>query len=158
MAIRTIKPSPAFQGILLSELSLSCKFWQNQLLSTNKTEFDINKWENVDKVNATQIWNIPHRLPIDNKVRQLQYKILHNIVPCNKYLHRCLKLKDNDACGECGMEDNVIHYILQCSQVTHFWVDFSNFLHLWTHADIPANINDIVYGYLGNYKNSKTIN
>jgi len=56
----------------------------------------------------------------DMKLRNIQYKILHNIYPTMKHLHTW-KIKDTPKCCLCGVEETLKHAIFDCQIATNCW-------------------------------------
>ncbi len=49
-----------------------------------------------------------------------QYRILHRIIPCNKWLHN-IKIIESDSCNYCGGVDDILHFFKKCSKANDFW-------------------------------------
>ena len=47
----------------------------------------------------------------ETKIILLQWKILHKIYPCNKYLHQ-IKLSESELCIDCNNADTLEHFFL----------------------------------------------
>lgn len=54
-------------------------------------------------------YSMPFKVTRDSNLQWLQYRILHRILPINKYLET-LKLKDNDLCDFCKNETETIAF------------------------------------------------
>ena len=60
----------------------------------------------------------------DVQMRWFQSRILHRILPTQKYLHMC-KINDNPMCNFCNREDQSIsHLLVECEFVKVFWEHF----------------------------------
>jgi len=115
-----------------------------------------NKWKRDlalnDNTNAT-LWNKIYKLPfiitLDTNLRYFQYKILHRIIPTNKYL-TLIKIKDNDSCSFCEAHiETLLHLFVECECVSHVWRE----LQLWMVSCVYINIQtlepqDIIFGKL----------
>ena len=57
----------------------------------------------------------------DFKLRNFQYKILHRILPTNKFLVK-IGIKESDQCNLCNnVTDSILHYIWLCPIIKVFW-------------------------------------
>ena len=63
----------------------------------------------------------------DPKLAETNFKILHNILPCNSNLFRW-KLKTNNQCDICGKIETVHHLLFECSYAQAIWKDVENVL------------------------------
>ena len=64
----------------------------------------------------------------DMRLRWFQLRLLHRIVPTNKFLHLC-KLVDSPLCTFCNQEEETIsHLFWDCHVAQKFWTDFVNLL------------------------------
>jgi hypothetical protein len=109
---------------------------------TNQLYTGLNKWTNFDKVTLKDLKNIlttnkevlavqeyiakkhgtmSNTNPFlklfktikDVKVRNLQFKMLHNIYPTKKHLHKW-KLSDSPNCTKCNVVETLRHAIWEC--------------------------------------------
>ena len=103
-----------------------------------------------------EIFTIPSSIR-DTKIKAFQYKLLFNLVPCNKYLKK-IKKSDSDKCDTCEELDDITHYILGCRQVNLFWKSFTNWWNTWTNENIKLNKQQILVGILGNKLKNKLLN
>ena len=61
-------------------------------------------WKNKLDIDITeQVWNIPILSTKESRLRELQWKILHNIYPTNILLLK-MELANNNRCALCDME------------------------------------------------------
>ncbi len=56
----------------------------------------------------------------DNKLAETNFKILNNILPCNKNLFRWKK-SDSNLCNICGEEESISHLLFECNYVRMLW-------------------------------------
>ena len=82
--------------------------------------FDTGKWK--------QIYSLPHILKVDNKIEELQYKILHRYVATNKLLYKIGK-RDSPRCNQCFLYPETIpHMFYECNVIRNFWFRIEEFL------------------------------
>ena len=65
---------------------------------------------------------------MDTKLRWFQYRIVHRIIPTNRYLFKC-KIVDSPLCNICNQEEETIsHLMWECEIVQNFWSRLLNIL------------------------------
>ncbi|MCP3887247.1 MAG: hypothetical protein GY702_00005 [Desulfobulbaceae bacterium] len=56
----------------------------------------------------------------DKKLAEFNYKILHNILPCNDNLYKWKK-KNTDKCTLCNTKENIPHVLYECIYAKTIW-------------------------------------
>ena len=56
----------------------------------------------------------------ENKVRQFNFKLLHNVLPFKDNLYKW-KITTDISCKFCNEQESLIHILLRCRQVATFW-------------------------------------
>lgn len=56
----------------------------------------------------------------DPKIAEFNYKVLNNILPCNKNL-KVWRIKDNDECPNCRAIQDIVHMLFYCPQAQCIW-------------------------------------
>jgi len=64
---------------------------------------------------------------LDPSLRDLTWKILHNVVPVQAYLHK-LNISRSLACPHCMRMETLIHAFYQCPHVSQVWSDLLLFM------------------------------
>ena len=65
---------------------------------------------------------IPRTLPVDNKTKDLQFKIIMRFIPTNYLLHKVGKI-NSQVCSFCNMEPETIEYLFfNCIYVKNIWL------------------------------------
>lgn len=72
-----------------------------------------------------EIYQVPYRAIRDTKYQAFQYKVLHRIIPCNKYLAN-IRIKQINTCAFCDEVDTVQHFLHECDIVKSFWSQVCN--------------------------------
>ncbi len=67
-----------------------------------------------------RIFKLPFQVIRETKIETLQYKILHRIISCNKWLFN-IKIKTSDVCDYCKDIDVIPHFFFHCMNVREFW-------------------------------------
>ena len=97
-------------------------------------------------------WNyffmLPHKSGVNNKVKELQYKILHSYVATNRLLYK-MNIKPSPRCNFCFLYNQDIgHLLFECIVVKNFWFKVAEWL-LYTF-DITKCfcLKDVIFGTL----------
>jgi exonuclease III len=84
-----------------------------------KHEFFYGSLSQVDWEN---IFQLPQSLPVDNKTKDLQYKIIMRIVPTNSLLYKMKKV-NSPSCVFCMLEqESLEHLFFECLEVKNVWL------------------------------------
>jgi hypothetical protein len=65
-------------------------------------------------------WLMPRLATKEERLRLLQWKILHNIYPTNILLLK-MGIRDNDLCDSCGVRDTIEHFFWKCTKLSRLW-------------------------------------
>ena len=79
----------------------------------NVTEF-LSKKHKIDNLDIKNPFTLLRQSIKDVRLRNLQFKMLHNIYPTMKHLHRW-KLKDTDKCSHCNEIESLNHAVVECN-------------------------------------------
>lgn len=74
----------------------------------------------------------------ETKLQVFQFKLLHRIIPCNKYLHS-IRVKDEDTCSFCGGLNTPSHFFFYCTVVQTLWSSLCT----WTDRHLNLNLADV---------------
>ena len=78
-------------------------------------KFDIN--DDLKK----DIYLLPFRLKVSNKIKEMQYKVLHNYIAAYNILYR-MGLSDSFRCHFCFLYKHTLsHLLFECTPVRNFW-------------------------------------
>lgn len=147
---------------------LKCKDFYWAIIAKNKTEPTcIGKWEeaypNFKNVNSEvwpRIFMTPFRTTRETALQSFQYRLIHRIIPTNKWLFE-KQLRDNNICKFCNNVDTITHFFITCNKTDQFWTYFYNWWHRTTQFRI---INDdiyeecILFGYPGDEPEIEVMN
>lgn len=112
-----------------------------------------SKWaeefQDMDSTLYPTVWKETYTLPYlvarDTKLQAFQYRLIHRILPCNKYL-AYIRIKSDDTCTFCQATDTLQHFFFICQPVNDLW----NSLALWltNNADlhIQFNAKEVLFG------------
>ena len=84
----------------------------------------VQKWNiEYQSLNWKKIFLNTFRITIDAQLRWFQTRLLHRILPTNKYLHKC-KIIPSALCSFCTQEeDSISHLFWSCDNVNTFWME-----------------------------------
>ena len=79
-------------------------------------------WQNKFNIQISQFhWNIAKQATKESRLRELHWKVLHNIYPTQILLKK-MGLADNDFCPYCPNEkDYIEHFFFECKQIKPIW-------------------------------------
>ena len=82
----------------------------------------------------------------DNKVRQFNFKLLHNILPFKDNLYKW-KIAPDNICSTCKQFESSLHILLKCQRTTLFWQRISSVIRNWFKTEFLIEEKNIVTGY-----------
>jgi len=104
----------------------------------------------VDDVSWRDVWLLPFKYLLTNKVREISFKIIHKFYPAKHYLRR-LKRDIDVSCSFCETADEtVLHLFWYCHCVQLFWKDVARFIkdHIWD--DFSLFWKNVLFGFISN--------
>lgn len=115
---------------------LAAKKWEN-------TAF--HRWRLHDPATAIGGWDEWERTcrriyqtTKETKFHSFQFKILHAITPCKKFLKR-IRMVDSDLCDHCGVPDDLLHFFFHCAFVQKLWSSICN----WSTSQVNIQLDHI---------------
>jgi len=108
----------------------SSRFWLNKL--------------NI--VISKDIWKIPILSTKESRLRELHWKILHNIYPTNILLTK-MGLKNSNVCSFCDDSiDFIEHFFFYCSEIKVIWAYVSDYFHRIFNVKVTLNVKHVLIG------------
>ena len=77
----------------------------------------------------------------DKKLAETYFKILNNILPCNKLLLKWGK-SDTAICSFCNEEETISHLLFECQNAQSIWTSVNNILHI----ENEITLNMVIFG------------
>jgi len=154
---KNVNFSTAIDEISQRELKSAIKL--KELSTLNQNDFKaITKFENIHGTLSPNSWKaifvLPHTLPVNNHIKDLQYKILHRIVSTNSRLAK-MEILPSDKCNFCHMyKDTLEHSLWECYEIRNFWFGL---FHIWNHiieSNIKPDLKTATFGII----NGKEVN
>ena len=104
----------------------------------------IEKWNSTYDICSEdwpEIFRLPYSCTTDTQLQSFQYKILHRIFPCNKWLN-IQKVIPSAQCQFCNELDDIEHYLCNCCHIVDFWTELEKWwnLHFFNKVKITPNI------------------
>ena len=101
------------------------KFVQSTLMGYDVIPAGIIKW---NRTFLHQDWKKTFRhcfrTTVDTQLRWFQSRILHRLLPTEKYLFLC-GITDEPVCNFCHVEEQtIVHLMMECTFVQQFWKEF----------------------------------
>ncbi len=100
-----------------------CKDFYWHLINTfSYTPNNILKWlETYPHFDYADLktWHRIFKLSFHVKIQTFQYKIVHRIISCKKWLFN-IKIKTSEVCAYCKYIDDIPHFFFHCTKVREF--------------------------------------
>ena len=149
---------------LLNVQSYSKLFYKVILENNNKLieRKCLQNWERLtgEDINWEQAFQHIHKVTIDTKLRNFQFKLIHNILPDNRILKK-MGVKENDECDFCKSDrDSLLHYLWTCQTAQNFWLEVKTFIDAIFISSIPLSPKSILFGgqFVQNSIDNNTVN
>ena len=94
-----------------------------KLVNSKETEDEVVGllfWERKFHENVLERYAMSLNSTKEIKLRDINFKILHNILTTNTLLEK-MKIKNSNKCDFCGSVDNIEHALVQCERLRSFW-------------------------------------
>ncbi len=95
--------------------------------------------KDVDDSVWERIYKMPYIVSRETKLQSFHFRVVHRILPCNKWL--CdITILDTNICNFCDNIDTIQHFLYECNCLKLFW---QNFFRWWNRIS-PVKIENIV--------------
>lgn len=91
-------------------------------------------------------WEMAYYATQEERLRILQWKILHNIFPTNILLHK-MKIKQSNKCSFCNEIDYLEHFFWKCTQLKSYWNRVEGIIYRITGLNITLTEVMVLFGY-----------
>ena len=115
---------------------------------------ELHEWETWSKIYA-----LPYMVTRETKLQSFQYKVIHRILVCNKYLSN-IRVKNSPVCTYCdGQNDTIEHFLVKCPPVGYFWKSVFKWLNLVVKVDTTGvGECDLLFGLTQKRSNRDVLN
>lgn len=94
-------------------------------------------------IHWSKAWSVTDAYCLNNKIKEVTFKILHRIYPAKHVLQR-FKLNIDYSCDFCGLHNETItHLFFECMYCKIFWIDVQNYLSKKIGQLIVLNAKDV---------------
>ncbi len=109
----------------------------------------ITYWNNLlPNLDWGKIWILPTKYMINNKIKEVSYKLIHKIYPCKTFFLQRFGNCDDTTCSFClGCPEDVFHLFWSCPFSNDFWVDVCNFICSFIENDFTLCFENILFGF-----------
>ena len=99
----------------------------------------INRW--------VEIYSLPRICDVSNRIRDLQYKIVHRFIPTQSLLYKMNKI-NSPLCLFCNLYvDKLEHALFDCLVVKNFWLEVFDIWNAITGVLVDVNLYMVTFGY-----------
>ena len=109
----------------------------------------IYRWNGLFEIHDTDwesILKLPYTATRETKLQSFQFKVIHRIIACKKWLYM-QNILETDKCETCNIEDNLIHFFVECRLVTTFWKMLENWWNRLAKNKVKITTKHIIFGF-----------
>ena len=120
----------------------------------------VMRWNDIYEINEedwVSIFRVPYACSKDTYLQSFQFRIIHRIFPCNKWLHT-LKIIDSDLCEHCEIPDSIEHYLFSCNKVGNFWGELEKWYNHVSDTKVVLTLKHVIFGLYYDIKDFSVIN
>ena len=114
----------------------------------------VNKWDSkFENINWSKTFNLTYKVTQDVKLRWFQYRLIHRLLPTQRYLY-IRKIVEDPICNLCQQEEQDIeHLFFDCEVIKSFWHDLQDLLkNQCPHCENIRFIKELIlFGNAPNY-------
>lgn len=122
-------------------------FWTSQTVQQRRYIWQF--WE--------EIYTLPYHVARDTKLQAFQFKLIHCVLPCKKYLVN-IHIKADATCSYCDSVDTLQHFFYTCQPVYALWNALSSWLTNYVDLHIQLDARTLLFGIPRSTKQSLVIN
>ena len=150
-----------FDNKTWSWLKKGNKFVITKLNDSQSNPAAVNRWNAIfDNIDWKKVFNSIYTTSDEVKLRWFQYRIVHRIIPTQRYLY-IRKLVGNPICNFCRIEEQTLdHLFFECPQIQTFWDNLVNLLKrkCMNCQNLTLSKEFVILGTKVNFKTDKIFN
>ena len=102
----------------------------------------------IDEEDWHSIFRSPYIATRETKLQSLQYKFIHRIVPCRKWLYT-QKVVDSPLCILCTNNalDDILHRFVECTKLNDFWLHLEHWWNRTGDYKIKLTKKHLIFGF-----------
>ena len=133
--------------IFNTKSSVIRKYLENKKTNSTVKATAVEFWKRkLDYVICKRTWALPRKATKEVRLRELQWKILHNIYPTNILLYKMGECISQN-CTHCPTYlDTMEHFFCTCKKVRPFWNFIEKHIEYLTGNQYSLHTNDILFG------------
>ena len=138
------------QNVLLSKAvsKIIYKEIRNRNITPPTAQLKYNAQFASDKLDWKKIYSLPHRVALDTKSREFQYKLLNRCLATNVLLSK-IGIIPSPACSFCGEADESLeHIFVTCHYTKTFWAEVIKWVGNLGIEIEPLSDRDIMFGIM----------
>ena len=137
------------EGTLFNTKPKEIRRLLNKMNPTTVTPTGTEFWRRTLNFDLSQIiWLIPKTCTNEIRLRELQWKINHNIYPTNILLQK-MKVTETNKCDVCTEEiDYIEHFFFHCPQVKYFWNNIESLISNEISERTRFSVTDVLFGFV----------
>ena len=117
-----------------------------QILKQKQESHIITFWKRKFNVDiGKEHWTAGIESTREVRLRELHWKILHNIYPTNILLHK-MKIRETNKCDFCDCDDFNDHFFVHCRKVQSLWIEIEKLLMFILNKQIKLTVCDKLIG------------
>ena len=126
--------------------------------NTEKLKCQVH-WESIFDINELDWVKYFTMAKVDRDVRMqsFQYKIIHRILPCNKYLSKWHDTITSE-CSYCMAEDDISHFLYCCPYTRPFWRKLDTWLQVIGVQQSAVSCKEVLFGLTAKKPHTTAIN
>uniref|UniRef100_A0A3P9KLZ3 Reverse transcriptase domain-containing protein n=1 Tax=Oryzias latipes TaxID=8090 RepID=A0A3P9KLZ3_ORYLA len=95
-----------------------------------------------------KVWLLPNKYLLNNKVKEVSFKIIHRFYPTNQYMQR-LKRDIDKNCSFCSQsEETLVHIFWTCKYTEKIWDKMTNLIKTQIYPHFNLTWKNILFGYI----------
>ena len=158
ISFQNTSPNQAKNRDLWSAIMNNNKAIKNIITYNKEPPTAVVKWNtSYQNINWTKSFTLCYYTTKDSTLQWFQTRLIHRILPTNKYLKMC-KIKETDLCSfGCGGVETLEHLFWECNIVNLFWKEFVIKLKekCFHCARLHLNAETILFGCHKNFTSDK---
>ena len=108
----------------------------------------VSYWNNLfTNLIWKNIWSLPYKYYITNKIKEVSLKLIHRIYPSNLFMQR-YKKDINERCSFCKQApEDLQHLFWSCPHLQSFWKNVSTFIRLHVDKNFVLDYQNVLFGF-----------
>lgn len=104
-----------------------------------------------------KIYTLPYRAGGDTKLQALQYRVIHRVLACNKFLKN-ISVCRTDKCSFCPLPDTAKHFLIEYGLKKLFWGNVSSWFDKEGDIQLSLSVRSRLFGVRASQPHSSQTN